>query len=337
MWKRTLLILALAVVAALIVVACSGPGATGGSAKTGKTLAMVGNSKITVDDFESVLQRVPPFNRRRYATKKGKLELLNKLIEEELFYQEALRRGMDNDSDFTNRMEQIRRGILSSMVKKELYDADIEITEDEVKQYYEDNPDQFQTPETVKVKLILVRVKRNATPEEEAKAKAKAEEALKKLKAGASWDAIVEQYSEDRGTKKKGGLLPKVRKGMRGDEFDRVAFGMSTPNEISEVFRDRRGFNIIQFLEKTEAKLKDFDDVKRTIERRLKQEKLKNRMETTLENLRSKATVTIEEDVLDGVQVDTGQGGMPGMPQMGGENANPPAATEQKKPEGEQQ
>ncbi|HPM76657.1 MAG TPA: peptidylprolyl isomerase [bacterium] len=327
MLKRTLLFLGLALIATLIVVACTGPqGST--AKKSGEAVATVGSSSITVDDYQQILDRIPPFNRRRYASKNGKMELLDKLVEEELFYQEAMRKGLDKDEEFTSRMEQIRRGILASMVKKELYDEDVEVTEADVKKYYDENQDKFMTPETIKVKLILIRLKRNATAEEEAAAKAKADEALKKLKGGANWDAIVEQYSEDRGTKKRGGVLPKVRKGMRGEEFDAVAFAMSTPNQISDVFKDKRGFNIVQFVEKTPAELKDFASVEKSIERRMKQEKLKERIDGTLESLRTKANVKVYEDVLDGIQVDAGPEpgapGAPGLPAIGGEGMGQP-------------
>lgn len=320
MLKRTLLFLGFALIAALIVVACSGP-QDSTAKKSGEAIATVGSSSITVDDYQQILDRIPPFNRRRYASKKGKMELLDKLVEEELFYQEALRKGLDKDDEFTARMEQIRRGILASMVKKDLYDEDVEITEADVKKYYEENQDKFMTPETIKVNLILIRLKRNATPEEEAKAKTKADEAYKKLKAGAKWAAIVEQYSEDRGTKKRGGVLPKVRKGMRGEEFDAVAFAMTKPNEISEVFKDKRGYNIVQFVDKSAAELKDFESVQKSIQRRMKQEKLKDRIEGSLDRLRNKANVKVYEDILDGIQVEAGpEPGMnkPGLPAISG-------------------
>jgi len=312
--------------AAFIAFACSSSGKKAAPAAAGgkDVVATVGASKITVDDFQEVLKRIPPFNRRRYANTKGKMELLDKLVEEELFYQEALRRKLDNDKEFTARLDQIRRGILASMVKKELYDQDIPVSEKEIKDYFDQNPKNFQTPETVKVKLILIRVKRDATDQEVAKAKAKADEAYKKLKSGGKWAAVVEQYSEDRGSVKKEGLLPKVRKGMRGDEFDNVAFAMSKPGEISPVFRDKRGFNIIQFDEKEEAKLKDFEEVKKTIERRLKQENLKKKMDDTMTKLRSQANVKINNNVLDAIQVEVGpEQGPQGLPQMGGPEGGP--------------
>jgi peptidyl-prolyl cis-trans isomerase C len=327
MLKQVKLILCLAIVIAVAMpfLACepSGDGAaTPAVKKSGDVIATVGDATITSSDFEEILKRIPPFNRKRYATKKGKMELLDKLIEEELFYQEAVRRGKNKDAEFVSRMDQIRRGILASMIKKELYDENVEVTEADMKKYFEKNPDKFQTPESVKVRLILIRIKRNADDAEIAKAEAKANEALAKLKAGTAWEKVVETYSEDRASKKKGGLLPKVRKGLRGDEFDKVAFSMTTAGSVSEVFKDKRGFNILKFDEKTDAKLKEYAEVEKTIERRLKQEKLKDKMDNTMTDLRSKAKVNVNEDTLDGIQVEAADAPeMPGMPQMGGKPA----------------
>lgn len=315
MWKKTILIFGLAVLAALVVFACSGPGGTTAK-KSGKAVAKVGNSSITVDDIQAILDRIPPFQRRRFASEKGKKELLDNLVNEELFYQEAIRRGLDRDDDFVQRMEQFRRGILANMVKKEIYEEEIEITDADIKKYYDDNEKKFMTPEQVSVSLILVKCKKNASDEEVAKAKARAEEALKKLNAGSAWDKIVEQYSEDRGTKKRGGLLRNVRKGLRGAEFDDVAFSMTKKGEISDIFRSRQGFNIIRFEEKKEAKKRDFESVRGSIERQIKQEKIKNRMETIIENLRKKASVQVFDDVLDSIDVG-GESEQPQLPQIG--------------------
>jgi len=292
-----------------------------------KVIAVVGQSSITVKDFNNIMERIPPFNRKRYATTEGKKELLDKLVEEELFYQEALRKGLDKDEEFVDRIQQIRRGILATMVKKDLYEADVEVPEEELKTYYDQNQDKFMTPEMVKVKLIMIRVKRNATEQEIAEAEGKAKQAQAALKAGTSWETVVEKYSEDRASKKKAGLLPKVRKGLRGEEFDAVAFNMK-PGEISDVFRDKRGFNIIQFLEKEDAKLKEFEEVSKTIERRLKQDKIKTNMENQMGDLRSKTSVTVHEEVLEAIPVDMtgaeGPGMMPQMPpQAAGENQPP--------------
>jgi len=316
MWKRTLIILGLAVVAAALIFACGPSAKSGGAKKKGKVVATVGSSTITTGDIEDILGRMPPFQRRRFADEKGKKELLDNLVNEELYYQEALRRGLDRDADFTSRMEQFRRGILANMVKKSLYEQEIQVSEEEVKKYYEDNKDKFMTPETVKVRLILIKLTQDAPEADVAKAKAKAEDVLKKLKAGGNWDKLCEQFSDDRGTNKRGGLLTRVRRGVRGQEFDDVAFALN-PGQLSGVFRSRQGFNIIKLEEKTAAELRKFEEVKSTIERQLKQQKLKARMDEAIANMRKKANIKINEDVLNAIQVDTSGGeGMPGMPGM---------------------
>ena len=67
MWKRTLIILGLAVVAAALIFACGPSAKTAGGKKKGKVVATVGSSSITTGDIEDILSRMPPFQRRRYA------------------------------------------------------------------------------------------------------------------------------------------------------------------------------------------------------------------------------------------------------------------------------
>jgi peptidyl-prolyl cis-trans isomerase C len=327
MRNKTLLILCVVAVAAaaVLLAASCGGGKSAAPAKTGGAVATVGNATISVDEFNDMLKRIPPFNRKRYATKAGKMELLDKLVEEELFYQEALRKGLEKDKEFEKRMEQIRRGILASMVKKDLYEADIPVTDAEIKEYYDKNLDKFENPETVKLKLILIKPKNLTDDKEKAAAKVRADQAYKKLKSGTPWEKVCDEYSDDVASKKKDGSLPAMRKGLRGEEFDNVVFKMTKKGEISEPFWDKRGWNIVQFEEKEAAKAKDFEEVKKTIERRLKQEKQKDKMDATMKQLREKANVKVNEDVLDAIPVEAapegGQPGQPGLPELGGGGA----------------
>lgn len=285
-----------------MMVACSDLSSSGGSATSSKScskvLAEVGGDKICMEDFQARLEKIPPFYRKRVATKKGKLDYLNRMVEDELYYQEALKRNLEQDKEVLDQLEQIRKSILSGKVKKELMDANVEVSDADVQKYYEANKDEFMSPETVTVRHILFRVKHKATPAEDAEKKKQAEDVLAKIKGGMSFEDAAKKFSEDKTSAKKGGLLAPVKKGIKSAEFEKEAFGFTKAGEISPVFKDRRGFNILQFVEKTEPDMKDFEKVKARIKRKLQQDGRKTQMETFSEDLRKKYPVKINEDLL---------------------------------------
>lgn len=134
----------------------------------------------------------------------------------------------------------------------------ITVTDAEVKEYYDAHPTDFEQPETVKVQHILLLTIDPATraplSDEAIKAKRqKIDDILKKAKAGEDFSKLATQYSEDPGSKDKGGELPPFSHGDMVPEFEAAAFALKT-NAISDVVTTAYGYHIIKLLEKTPAK-----------------------------------------------------------------------------------
>lgn len=264
-----------------------------------KVLAEIGSSKICLSEFQARLEKIPPFYRKRVATKKGKLEYLNRMIEDELFYIEALNKGLDKDPEVTDQLSQIKKSILAGKIKKDMMADKAEISDDGVKKYFDENQKEFMTPETITVRHILFRVKHKATDEEKKAKEKKANEVFDMIKSGKmSFQDAAKKYSEDKTSARKGGELAPVKRGIKSPEFEKTAFDMSKANEVSKVFSDRRGFNILQFVKKTEPAQKEFDKVQARIKRKLQQEGRRGKMESFTSKLRENNTVTVNEDLL---------------------------------------
>lgn len=134
----------------------------------------------------------------------------------------------------------------------------IAVTDAEVKQYYAAHPADFEQPETAKAQHILLLTINPTTraplADDQVKAKrAQIDDILKKAKAGDDFSKLAAQYSEDPGSKEKGGELPAFSHGDMVPEFETAAFAMKT-NTISDVVTTAYGFHIIKLLEKTPAK-----------------------------------------------------------------------------------
>ena len=119
----------------------------------------------------------------------------------------------------------------------------------DVQQYYNDHHQQFQVPEEVRVRHILIKVPTNANAQTVAAAKAKAEDILKQLKAGGNFADLAKKYSDDPGSKTQGGELGFIQHGATVPAFDQAAFSLQ-PGQLSSVIRTQFGFHILQVEEK---------------------------------------------------------------------------------------
>ena len=139
-------------------------------------------------------------------------------------------------------------------------ELNVTVTDAEVKQFY-DNPTNladFEQPEMVYARHILLMtmdpVTRTPLSTDQQQAKRKQmDDLLKRIRGGADFAALAKQYSEDPGSKDKGGELPAFPHGQMVPEFEAAAFSL-TNNQVSDVITSAYGYHIIKLLDKTPAK-----------------------------------------------------------------------------------
>jgi peptidyl-prolyl cis-trans isomerase D len=138
------------------------------------------------------------------------------------------------------------------------------VSDQQIQQYYQGHQKDYQVPEEVKVRHILIKVDAGADPKVDAAAKQKAEDLLKQIKGGADFAALAKANSDDPGSKEQGGELGMIQRGVTVPPFENAAFGLQ-PGQISEVIKTRFGYHIIKVEEKQTAHLKSLDEVKAQI------------------------------------------------------------------------
>jgi peptidyl-prolyl cis-trans isomerase D len=139
-----------------------------------------------------------------------------------------------------------------------------QVSDDELKAQYQRDIQQYQVPNRVKVEHILLMTV-GKTDAEVAEIKQKAEDVLKQAKKpGAKFEDLAKKYSEDPGTKDKGGDLGWVTQGQTVKEFEATAFSLPK-GAISDLVKTEYGFHIIRVLDKETAHTKPFEEVKESI------------------------------------------------------------------------
>jgi peptidyl-prolyl cis-trans isomerase D len=137
----------------------------------------------------------------------------------------------------------------------------VQISDDQLKVQYQANIQQYQVPNRVHVEHILFMTV-GKTDAEVDEIKKTAEDALAQAKKkGANFEDLAKKYSQDPGTKDKGGDLGWLTQGQTVPEFEKTAFSLDK-GQVSDLVRTQYGFHIIKVLDKETAHTRPFDEVK---------------------------------------------------------------------------
>jgi peptidyl-prolyl cis-trans isomerase C len=253
-------------------------------------LVKIGNKTITRTDFESRLAALPPEYQARFKDERQKREFLDLYVQAQLLAMEARAEKIDKERTIIGKIEDTTNSILAQeYVNRRLATAGT-ATEAELQKYYNERKAEFVTPATVKAQHILVKADQNAKPEEAAAALVKAQGIRKELDQGADFAKLAEKYSDDPGSKTKGGDLGFFQKERMVPEFSNEAFRLK-PGETSQPIRSAFGFHIIRTTEKKPEIQGEFKDVKTQIQAKLVQQKRKAALDRDVERLKKKYKV----------------------------------------------
>lgn len=229
------------------------------------------------------------------ASLENKPKDLDKKVEKEF---KGVKSRFKNDEDFKNALsknqmtpdqlkERLRKNVLLDTYVKDLQSG-IKVNDDEAKKYYENNKDKFKQPEQVKVSHIILRTGKKAKYDNPEK---KMNEIYGEIQNGKSFEEMAKKYSED-GSAEKGGSLGFIQKGKTVPAFEKVAFSTEV-GKISKPFKTKFGYHIVKVTDKQEARQKSYSEVKDDINKVLKNQKTKEKLNNKLEELRSKYDVKV--------------------------------------------
>ncbi len=243
-----------------------------------------------------------------------KQNLLDSLIDLKLIdiRVDSIKALLEQDRSFIER----RNSEIANNVFRLMFDGEItfkiQMDSSEIDSFYSQHPEQFMTPEQVRVAHILI-----STPKPEtagvksAKAKEKiiaanekeslkrAKAILAKAKSGENWDSLCAKYSEDKNTNQKGGDIGLISRGRMGDEFDSLAFAAEIGSVVGPA-KTIRGFHIIKVSEHIMPALKPLDSQLRgTIRASLFRNHEKEKADKFVDSLKSAAHYEFNEPILD--------------------------------------
>lgn len=195
-----------------------------------------------------------------------------------------------NEADLRKKLtdEAVADAVLEREIKFEVTDAD-------VKKFYDENPSEFEQAEQVHAAHVLIGTRDEKGEEmsaEKKKEKLKlAEDILKRARAGEDFGKLAKEYSDDPGSKNKGGEYTFPR-GQMVPEFEATAFGLE-PGKISDVVTTQFGYHIIKLIEKKPASKVEFAKAEPQIKQFLKTKGVQKLIPPFMEKLEKDANVEI--------------------------------------------
>jgi peptidyl-prolyl cis-trans isomerase C len=225
-----------------------------------KPVAIVNGEVITAEKLDRLYDHIGAQMRAQYARNGGKAAFLETYLRKRLVIQEAIKAGFDKRPDVQAEFEAAKESALFDRYVRDVVAAPI-VTDAEIRQYYDQHPDDFVTPEQVKVRHIVVGPRARNKEEAQTAIGQIASELHAQNAAVKSADPVAaaqmrvrnfaemaRQYSQD-GSAESGGDLGWVNRGQLDPTFEEAAFQMKK-GVTSGVIQTNFGYHVI-FVEDT--------------------------------------------------------------------------------------
>ncbi|MDE2089778.1 MAG: peptidyl-prolyl cis-trans isomerase, partial [Gammaproteobacteria bacterium] len=150
---------------------------------------------------------------------------------------------------------------------------EIHPTEQELRDLYQQEAARFTEPEQRRAEDILIRVAKDASPQQVAAARAKAEGLLQRIRAGASFEQLAKEYSQDPGSAAKGGDLGYIAKGMTDKSFQDALFSIPQVGQVVGPVHDSYGFHLIKLTGTQPGSRLSFQQARPALERQYRRQR----------------------------------------------------------------
>jgi len=243
-----------------------------------KVVAKVGNMEITDQEVDARLQQLPPQYKNAFASEAGKKQFVDQLTQEKLLYLQAQKEKYDTNAEVLAQLEQVKQNL---MIRQFMTDTlgKVKATEDDLKQYYDENKSEFMDQAKVKAKHILCKT------EEEAEA------AKARILKGETFEDVAKELSTGP-SGKNGGDLGWFSKEQMVPEFGTKAFSMEK-DALSDPVKTKFGYHIIKVYDQKAADTKSFEDARAELEQKVNASKQKQYMDDMIQKLKKEYTVTV--------------------------------------------
>ena len=268
-----------------------------------RIVAVVNNEVITWMDLQHELQDETKRMKakfqgnefqKRYQQKQR--EVLEKIIEERLQLQEAKAKNISVSPEEIEAAlkrtplapNQNKRQFAQQMLLSRLFEFEVRrnvvIEEEELRRFFEENPDQFAKPPMFKLKHVLLQAQTEA---ERASARLKARNMAKKITPNTTLEELASEFSlfvSDLGWLSESELVDPLRRTIKGLQT----------NQVSQPVETRLGIHFVAVDDTRPSEPQNFEDVERNIRAVLVRERAEELFRQWLGELKEKSFIEIK-------------------------------------------
>ena len=237
-----------------------------------KILATVGGSAITEADLTEFIASLGQRG-AGYNSREGRAAVLNQLIDTKLLLLDAKRNLLEGEAGFREQLAKLKENLLVNYSIEKTISSVSQATDKEIEDFYNSNPDQFNSGETVNASHILVDSEELAL------------EILSEIKGGRTFEECAKAYSSCP-SKENGGNLGEFGRGQMVPEFDKAVFEMEVGSISDTPVKTQFGYHLIKLNSKSDSKIMPLDEVREGIRSMLTSEKQKKAYQSKINQLK---------------------------------------------------
>jgi parvulin-like peptidyl-prolyl isomerase len=263
-----------------------GTGTGGRDADRAKQIivAKAGDHTINLADLEvrlnvEALEKLP----WSFAIKRIR-DVLDEVIFASLLKQEALRRGYASKPEVARGGRKLENALLFDRLLGTVIVPRVQVTEEDVRAFYEQNPKLYTEPETVRLQIIALENEQEA------------EAALQEVRSGTDFATLARRRSKDPGTAQVGGELGWVTKGRLDPAIEAVAFSLKV-GEAGVAKKDKASF-VVKLEGLRPARLQEFSQVKEKARESLLSQRRKEEVNRWIARLREGSEIVIDDGAI---------------------------------------
>lgn len=233
-------------------------------------LAARGAGEVSHADFEARVARIPPEVRFRVVRDTNRMDdILNNLLINAQLAAAAKEAGFENDPVVRNRLElAVREELARAWIEHVIDNSDPADYTAMARERYALNRERYTTPETIDVAHILV----NFEDRSEAEALELAESLREQVVAEPErFGDLARSFSDDSGSRSRGGVYRGVKKGDMVAPFEDAAFSLEI-GQISAPVQTRYGYHVIRLDAVNPPEQMPFESVQAALEEQMREQ-----------------------------------------------------------------
>jgi parvulin-like peptidyl-prolyl isomerase len=240
--------------------------------------------QLTLGDYLNRLRRIPEERRPDFDQYDSLAELIFQMSFLDILVLEAEEAGLENNEMYKRNLNRFKELAMADILLNDSIPKDLDISEEDIEQYYDENPSDFTTP--VSYHLYEIQLSDRE----------KAERYAQSIKSEAEFKRIAARETLRPGLKNNSGDLGIVYPGQYPDLYD-AAVNLTSGN-IAGPIRILEKYSIIWVKEKHEPVLQSLENSRGRIIEILTRDKMAELYNGWLADIRKRVPIEISDEVL---------------------------------------